>query len=109
MDNIFNTIPTLTKSTKPNNPHNFQDYLELWEIMLNQQFTQEEVEAAKEEAGDLEELIFNLLQQLYNINRLIICDPLTGEILYHYNTTTQEEYLEESFAAFLTSEEVAVC
>lgn len=110
MAHIFTTIPTLTHTTTPNNPHNFPPYLSLWEIMLNQRFTPEYLEEEKK-AGDMEELILDLLQTLYNSNSLYICDPLTGEILYHYNTTTGEEYKEEGFALLLSAdqEEVEVC
>lgn len=111
MAHIFTTIPTLTHTPNPNNPHNFPPYLSLWEIMLNQRFTPEYVEEKKKEAGDMEELILDLLQTLYNNNGLYICDPLTGEILYHYNITTGEEYKEEGFALLPSAvqEEVAVC
>lgn len=108
MSHIFHTIPTLSHTT--NNP-NFPPYLALWEIMLNQHFTPEYLEEEKKKAGDMEELILGLLQTLYNTNRLYICNPITGEILYHYNTTTGEEYKEEGFALlpFSAQQEVVVC
>lgn len=111
MANIFTTIPTLTHTPNPNNPHNLPPYLSLWEIMLNQRFTPEYLEEEKKKAGDLEELILDLLQTLYNHNALCITSETTGEILYHYDTTTGEEYKEEGFALLPSAvqEEVEVC
>ena len=106
---IFTKIPTLTQTPTPNNPHNFPPFLSLWEIMLNQRFTPEYLEEERKKTGDLEKLILDLLQTLYNNNQLYICDPLTGEILYQYNTTTEEEYIVEDFRLHPAQEEVEVC
>lgn len=110
MTHIFTTIPTLTNTPNPQNPHNIPAHLALWEIMLNQRFTPEYLEEEKK-AGDMEELILDLLQTLYNSNSLYITSETTGEILYWYNTTTGEEYKEEGFALlpFSAQQEVVVC
>lgn len=111
MATIFQSIPTLSHTPTPNNPHNLPPYLTLWEIMLNQHFTPEYISEEEKKAGDMEELILGLLQTLQNTNRLFICSPLTGEILYYHNTTTGEEYKEEGFALlpFSAQQEVVVC
>lgn len=111
MTHIFTTIPTLTHTPNPQNPHNIPAHLSLWEIMLNQRFNPEYLEEEKKKAGDMEELILDLLQTLYNSNSLFITSETTGEILYWYNTTTGEEYKEEGFALLPSAvqEEVEVC
>lgn len=112
MAHIFTTIPTLTHTFTPNNPHNIPPYLSLWELILNTHFTPEQIrEEEKEWRGDMEDLFNYLLLNLYNNNRLFACNPLTGEIIYHYNNTTGEEYIAEDITLLPSTaeQEVVVC
>ena len=94
MSTIFNTIPTLNNHPTPNNSHGLPPYLTYWEIILNQQLP--ETHHTKY-IDDLELFIEEHLRHLYNQNALFIANPLTGEIIWHYNTTTGEEYKVEGF------------
>lgn len=89
--NLFTQFPTLNNSLISKNPYNFPDYMELWEIILNQNFTEKYLEEETKKADDIVELISDLLQTLYTSNSLYICDPKTGEIIYHctQNGTTE--------------------
>lgn len=95
MSNIFTTIPTLNNHPTPNNSHGLPSYLTYWEIILNQQYGNNIRELEKIWGMDGEELIIELLQNLHNNNVLALYSPLTGEILYHFNTTTGKGFISE--------------
>lgn len=95
---IINQIPFLSTIPAPNNPHNLPHNLTVWEIMLNQKFSKEYLEDEKQRRGDYEGFVQYLLQSLYEANAIYISSPVTGEVLYWYDTRTGAEYrVEEAF------------
>ena len=89
MSSIFTQIPKLNNTLTKNNI--FPEYLSLWEIILNQHFTQEQINKTIQETGDIEEMAETLLNLLYQNNKLYIENPETGEVLWDY--INNEEYI----------------
>lgn len=82
--------------------------LTIWEIIFNQQLTQEYLEGNKwliQE--DTEEFVLQTLNYLLNNNQLFLADEMTGEILYQI-TPDGEEYMVQDLCT-TNQEEVVVC
>ena len=85
--------------------------LVIWEIIFNQQLTQEYLEENKWlMQEDMEEFVLRTLNYLLNNNQLFLTDEMTGEILYRINPAG-EEYMVGDLLDLPTTnqEEVVVC
>lgn len=85
--------------------------LAIWEIIFNQQLTQEYLEENKwliQE--DTEEFVLRTLNYLLNNNQLFLTDEMTGEILYRIKPDGEEYMVEDLLDLPTTNQkEVVVC
>ena len=104
--NYPNLTQFITKTS-----YNITTGLAIWEIIFNQQLTQEYLEENKwlmEE--DMEEFVLRTLNYLLNNNQLFLTDEMTGEILYNIKPDGEEYMVEDLMDLPTTNQkEVVVC